>query len=255
MNPDNNHTERIEAYLEGLMERPEREAFEREMQNNHELAGEVERFRRAYQMMKLGRSLDLRGELERYSNQRSHQIRKVYLYRTFSGIAASVLILCITAYVYVRNEYSNQAVVEDYFEPYAAAGVTLKGGPMLQDISRLTQGLSEYEREEFNAAISILASIPYSDPAFREARLYMGNAYMALNEPQQAVNALEVIDNENDPAVDWYLSLAFLAKNETDLARKKLEELNSSTGDVYYQKKAGEVLRKLNSVFRSIPGI
>ena len=167
-------------------------------------------------------------EREQYHRRSKANINKYY------KIAAAVLLLLIASFLIIKSSFSPdpQSLYLAYYEPY----------PNIVDPLDRT-GNSEafsayqlYELGKYNESIEKLSAIP--DNIIKPPSLfYLGQAHMANNELEKALNCLQKIENDSNyyQIAQWHIALIFLKLDDIEQAEKQLETIIEQKGDYLKQ--------------------
>ena len=104
-----------------------------------------------------------------------------------------------------------------------------------------------FESRDYERAIGLFQSLADSIPTRDFSMLYLGHAYMGLNQTLSAISAYEKLIPEAEGALlddtRWYLSLCYLKKEMLDKAIVLLEEI--SVSDSPYRAESRQLLRSI----------
>ena len=236
---EHEHIARFEAYESGNCSESERLAMEEQLASDLAFARNYENFRMARVLMKQDHHHDVREMIERAGKQ--HQRSKTMIYK----VAAVLLLLLVSGYLLLSLQYTPDALVADYFEPYPDR-VSVMGSA--QDSQTLEDAMRAYKLKDYPEVVSLLNGNPQTD----EASLYLGVSFVALGEWQQGIDILKPL-NRNDfeyrGAARWNLALAYLGLEDTNSCIAQLEAIVAE-GEVAYQyDSAVALLADLNSIF------
>ena len=158
------------------------------------------------------------------------------------GIAASLLLMAFLAYFLLSETkpISPLAVYESYYEIFPADAETRSGKGSLE-------ALRYYEQGQYDAAIPLLEELS-EDSGNALIPVYLANAYLQINNPHQAIQALENRISSTDSTYSsqffqWYLGLAWLKAGDQQQALVFFGQLAKKEG--VYQKKSQEIIDKL----------
>lgn len=108
--------------------------------------------------------------------------------------------------------------------------------------------MQKYEQKDYAGAAMDFETTLKKDPNNYNALFYSAVSYLSTGETDKAIihlnKVLEKKDGELFDAAQWYLSLAYIKKNDTQNARKNLVELQKNPKSKY-QKQADETLRDM----------
>jgi tetratricopeptide (TPR) repeat protein len=168
-------------------------------------------------------------------------------------IAASVIIFLIAGgYWFAWSAYSDDQLYADSFATYPNQ-FSVMGS---EEKNSFTDGLEHYDRGDYKEAIASFKNISRENEYFVPAQLYTGVSYLAMEQPDSAVTALNnLLVNETtySDAARWYLALAYLKNEDESNAITLLESIVDRKGFQAHQAK--ELLQKLKSPLKKLPGI
>lgn len=219
---ETNDIERIEKYVEGKLSLEETRAFAKELCDNTDLVSEMQAYQKAVKGI---RDYGLKAELRTYHQEFFEKLanKRILYWKYISGIAASVIIIIGLVYILLFQSLSNSELFTRYFEPYPDIITTRN-----VDNSNLAKGLKSYSSGEYEMAITIFNSLPPTDPDYTTALFYMAISYLAITQPQIAIDSLEKlnrIDKTYQEQVHWYLALSYLKLDDTKSAKKQLMKI------------------------------
>ena len=125
------------------------------------------------------------------------------------------MVIFIVAYLYSYLNYNDAAIYEEAFEPHSVRGFSYRSNSD-KELSTLEKGIKAYDEAAYHQSIDILKTLPDSVSRYYEARIYLGNAYMATDEFGQAIRIFRE-DQENQDfrwRRNWYLAMAYLANHQ-----------------------------------------
>ena len=101
---------------------------------------------------------------------------------------------------------------------------------------------------EFEDAIDCFDEVLHLNSNKMEAAFYMGESYMEIEQYNEAsksfTRVIEHDDNLYVQKAEWYLAGCLLAMDNTDLARRKLAKI-ASTSSHYYKDDAAKILKRM----------
>lgn len=110
------------------------------------------------------------------------------------------------------------------------------------------RAMERYEQKDFRGAIADFERTLSNEPGNYNALFYSAISYLSTGETDKAVaNLNKVLENKEGEfydAAQWYLSLAYIKKNDPQNARKILTELRKNTKSKYH-KQAEETLEMI----------
>jgi cytochrome c-type biogenesis protein CcmH/NrfG len=254
MNQEEKHQLQIEAYLNQELTDSEMQDFEREMDQDPKLKAQFEEFESAYQFLHVYRRSQLKRELNKIAEATpDYQVKPIYK-KTWFVAAASFFVLCSSVYLYAWQNHSDQGIIDQTFAPYASGTFGLRGSQLSNQASTFQKGIQQYSQGQYDSTIHFLTQIPTEDIHYLEGQFYLGNTYLATENPKDAIMAFESANGLEamESARKWYLSLAYLADSQTEKAHVLLAELAQTSPDPHYQKKAQELQEKLGHPLRKL---
>ncbi|MEM6347070.1 MAG: tetratricopeptide repeat protein [Bacteroidota bacterium] len=210
--------EKIEAYLSDQLSPAERLAFEKELAQNPawQVILQQHQEMEAYLNDPVAQSIEAGLAKVRTKSQPLYKQIPKKVYASAAAIVLLLLMLWGIGHFQANNNYQSLAMAQ--FEPYPSL-IKLRGQEETkQDSSRLRSGLLLYESSDYEAAKLLFLDIENADLALK-AQFYLGNIYLAQNQPQAAIEVLEKVIDSGDPLLlvqsRWYLALAYLQKPES----------------------------------------
>jgi|GEM_PF-3862102 len=178
------------------------------------------------------------------------------------AIAASVSLIIVAAFIFLNKTNPEKAYQLAYNEigsgPYTFLADSDNPPLNRSDLSQKSldaeeQAYQNYQALEFEKA---LENFEIAKPELGEQNtkmlFYLGNTYLALDKPQEAIatfnELLALPDNLTRTYVSktkWYLGLSYLKANEMDKAEEIFIDLQQNATDSY-QEKAAQALDQIN---------
>lgn len=171
-------------------------------------------------------------------------VKKFYSY----SAAATILLLLTFTFIFIaRHNPSPAEVFEKNFQTYPNVVMPTTRGDNSNKNDKQT-AFYLYDSEKFSEAAIHFDRLlkAEKDPAFL---LYSALSYMETGNFDLAIERLKYMLNENsDYKVqgEWFISLAYIAKNEPNNAKPYLESLKSQ--NTSYSKKSAKILEDLQLV-------
>jgi len=124
--------------------------------------------------------------------------------------------------------------------------------PVIQDLVIETAdadiAMKQYEQKNYSGAAESFEKILVKDPADYKALFYSSVCYLSMGQTDKAiVNLTKILEYRSEGFYDdvqWYLSLAYIRKNDFKSASRILLELQKNPKSKY-QKQAGETLKEI----------
>lgn len=171
---------------------------------------------------------------------------KFFLY----SIAASIVILIALTFVFFQTSEPEEAFQLAYNEIGQGAYPFIRENPEDIELNRssipqvtadkIQQAYLEYQERNYEEAIKLFEEVRKDDKEKDEKLIfYLGNAYLANNNPQKAIDTfLEITDYNHDylSKTKWYLGLAFLKNGDLNKAQEVFEDMQENISDSYKDK-------------------
>jgi len=162
------------------------------------------------------------------------------------GMAASLLLLIVAVPVYHQQDEQRFArIFNENYQAYQALGGATRGESDGDFV--LPEAFEAYYEENYEQAIEL-----FTEASTQEDRpyiwLYLGNAYLSNEQPEEATEALQrVLDypdvnRKTELRTHWDLGLTYLKLNNEDSARRHLELLQDTKD---YGSKAQKILQSI----------
>ena len=171
-------------------------------------------------------------------------------------VYSAISIAAIITIVVTINLFNDKSGEELFLAYYAIPDneITISRGG-ISDLSPKIQELTSefydlYDKKQYSDALKSVTSTVGSDELKKipELLFYISICQLELNKTSDAERNLKQLSKLGDSfshfqAVDWYLALTFLKKNQTDDAKSLLEKIKDEKR--YYSDKAAEILTKM----------
>jgi tetratricopeptide (TPR) repeat protein len=155
--------------------------------------------------------------------------------------AAILLVLVAVGSFFLFQPPPNGDLFQKYFEPYP--NILAMKSDVNDDLSK---ALLYYELKDWDSAILLFQNVLKNDQTNSGAMFYLGNAYLAIGNNGRAIfwlSEASANDTNLSDQINWYLALAYLAKNDRPIARKYLNNLTDA--DNFYRPKAKKLLKQI----------
>lgn len=244
-----NLNQKLEDFLDGQLSSEELELLLVELENNKNLADELNLRSEVNQLIKDKGFIELQNKIAlqlNNSNSKSPIVNfgKDFL-RTWQLAAASFALVLVVGglwYILSNKPYSTEKLVIKYYKP---------ANPILQIRSvevnsddALAKAFKYYKENDYNSALKFFKSIDNQITA----KFYSGVCYIELEQYDQAIDSFTQIVNDNDnlfvEQAEWYLGLIYLMDNQKSKALDQFIKISQSEG--YYSAQANEIIKYLN---------
>lgn len=226
---DNDET--LMRYLDGEMERAEKELFESQLQTDRALKQRLESLQVAIaSVQQYGTAEKVKSVHSEMMQELSsvHKEGKVVPMRRFVkyslAIAASVIIILVGVNIFTSSQPSSEKLYNEAFVDYDVSGV--RGTESQTDIVKL------YQDHNYNAVIEKSTSQNLTS----KDSLLIGLSFLQQNKLTDAINwfkAISVQSAAKDDA-EFYLALAYLKNKNYNEALNLMEQIHSNANHVYH---------------------
>ena len=143
-------------------------------------------------------------------------------------VAASVIMLLGFSFLWLNSgSIDNNALFEDYFEPYRNVVQPVVRGE--QNMDSKSKAFEAYENKDYQTALDYF-NVALEEKNEAVIKLYKGITQLQLDNIEDAIvifEELENLPNNLEAQHNWYLALAYLKNNELENAKATLQKLNS----------------------------
>lgn len=247
----------IDRYLREEMASGEQLAFEKRLQNEPELAHEVEQLKLAKQAaeafweLKLTRELGERGKnLLKEGHGREMNASNPIFLRV--AVAAGVLIfLSIGLKWYANTYFSTSALISSHYQ-------AKRTPTFLSDANKraLSDGFAAYRERNYPQAISIFQNISLADASYSTAQMYLGYSYFESGDFQKAASAFGQVIQTGDSRylenAQWNQFLAISMEKGNFMHNSGFLEEIAKNPQHSFSKQALVLNKKLNNPLRRI---
>lgn len=247
--------ENIEAYLDDSLNETERLAFEKELDNNPDLAAAMDRHFMAHDAIELLIADNLRTELKEMAAEskikpiaaKRSSIRR---YLAPLAIAASVALMVGVFGFLQKGNYSNESILARHYTAYEMP--TVRSGSNNQ---ALAEGAQAFQAKDLDKAITYFSNIPIENPLYTKAQFYLGQTYYQNGQADKAIASFDTVaqsdDLELNEKADWYALLASLAaqQEESNSFQNRIQRIAKDTGHSYHEQ-AKAIQADLDSFWR-----
>ena len=237
--------DRLEKYLNGQLNEDEKKSLEAALRTDSQLQQELNDLR----LLRIG--IEQAGRHALLSDLKTIESKLAAVEKpvipiwrnTYWRAVAAILIMAALVFVFIPKKMNEQELFAENFTPYPNVIMPTVRGEQQPDTSLLSIAYHAYDRNEFDIAIKSFESVREKDAT---VFLYLGNCYLAINNPETAKiyfeKAIETSDVFYEQAT-WFLALTYLKQNDIRNARIQLEKLIS--GQSSYIRKAKHLLDNL----------
>ncbi len=226
----------IDNYLLGNLSEEQNQEFLLRLNSDEELRKEYAFVKNLPTALLENRSRRLRNkfstwDIENSVNGSNDSRQLLFPWKKYMAIAACIsLLIFVATMVEFNSEIDTASIFADNFSPYPSE--TVRG-------EESDKGYIFYSNRDYNKAISA-----FQKSKDESAKFFIGNSFLALNEPNRAISALNSYKGKKYKlAAQWYLALAHLQNNDSSAAKAILENLTLQKGA--YGKKAFSLLQTI----------
>jgi tetratricopeptide (TPR) repeat protein len=242
----------LQKYLDNELSEKELTRFEQELSASPDLMVDLDLYKEVDEAIADTEVLDFRAQLNdlREETRRSENGRRVFRFTRpwhYAASAALALLVAIGLATVLGRPLSNSDLFAKYMKPYELV-LTNRSID-----SEATQYLMNRAQEyflngEFEAAIGCFDEVLEINANKMEAAFYMGESYMEIQQYKEAsesfTRVIEHDDNLYVQKAEWFLAGCLLAMDETDLARRKLAKIATSSNH-YYKDDAAKIIKRM----------
>lgn len=243
----------IEAYLTNELSPEERAVFEEKIRTDPEFAEEVALQRDTHSLVEVAATLDYKAELQRIDAEMESMQRQPFFRLMTVRIAAMLLVLFACVYTIVFFQYNNQQLFGEAFSPYPDK--YMYRGEMPAADSLMKSGMEAYNQGEYSRAIPYFSQLVQTSEQ-PGASLYLGISFLSVDNPKAALPAFDLasLSATWTETANWYRALALIQDGQDKAAKAVLEDIRQQETNGY-REQATELLVKLNSSWRKLPGM
>lgn len=171
---------------------------------------------------------------------------KVISLKRWYMIAATISVILVAAISWWRLSPPESAenLYISYYEPYPDILTSRGSGEKL-----LNEGLYSYESGDYKESIGYLKNYLVTNKEHKEVLFYLGQAYLANDEPVNALRIFKDLEQENKftlkEANQWYLALTHLKLKDTSSVNETLQQIIGDTNHAY-RERSEKLIKKLN---------
>jgi len=248
---------KIHKYLTSDLPKEESENFESKIQQDPDLALEVEQQRLEYEILKVAERESMRKKLQELRAEHATEAttpsiekepvsinkNRRKLFPIITAIAASI-ILVIGLFQFVLSEETNTSnyqlalELDPYSDNSPRRGDTDKNETEFRnDFLAIVHSADKKNVQE---AINYFLSISDKNSIFYpEAQMYLGKAYLLKQDFKNAANTFQAIENStlfdkrSKDMAEYYLAVTYLLSNQEKAAQETIKKINTATNHRY----------------------
>jgi len=228
----------------------ERENFEKEVNSNPELAGELKLSRNIDAALRRDDIIDFRKKLvaaHMESKKVHHEVPVVRMHvKKFWYAAASLILLAAigsTLYFSVPRGNSTDTLFNEYYSADNLVDVTRAGD------ANIVEAVIKFQGKDYPMAARLFDNILQKDNGNIACWFYYGISCIETENYAKAEKAFNHIISDDQNLyiehAEWYLGLTFLKNNQVSKAKAQFEKI-ASNPDNFHRKDAKNLLQKLN---------
>ncbi len=244
----NDKTMLIDKYITGKIEDTELWEFKTKIDQDADLAREVELRREIYNAISNEHKMELMTTLSNIKGRKDRRIFSINIYsRQVQALAASIIVLFVVGAGLLSNFAgsgieSNYEIYNSYF---VDEGSLISNRSDATNNSLVESGITLFENGNYTEAVSTFNS----NPENVLARLYCGLSYMKLDQFNEAEKQFKYIINHHDnifiDQAEWNLGLSYLANDKTEQASVIFAKIASEKGA--YNTQASNLIKTLEN--------
>ena len=242
----------LQKYLDNELSEKELARFEQELSASPDMMAEMGLYKEVDEAIADTEVLDFRAQLNdlREETRRSESGKRVFRFTRpwhYAASAALALLVAIGLATVLGRPLSNSDLFAKYMKPYE---LVLTNRSVDNEAIQLWMNKAQgyFLNGEFEQAIDCFDEVLSLNSNKMEADFYMGVSYMEIEQHQEASESFTRViahdDNLYVQKAEWYLAGCLLAMDNTDLARRKLAKI-ASTSSHYYKDDAAKILKRM----------
>jgi len=243
--------EMIIKYLDGEVIGEEKQLFEKELESNNSLketlrlVQEVDKTIADENLVSFVEQLKETQIAVNKENQLQPKKRIVHIWKMLAA-ASFIIVLIASALLYSNYiKPSNDKIFANLYHRYEADILTRSAEP--SDVSDLIKAIQQYDKGNYQEAITKFEAIIKSDANNTAARFFIGVSFIETKNFTKAIENLSYVVVQNDTAfvehAEWYLALCYIKTKQTSQANTLLHKIAS--GNTIYKILATDALRKM----------
>ncbi len=235
----------VDRYLEGSISEQERTAFEEKLLHDETLRQQVDdmKLMRAG-IIRASRRVALENLKALESTLPPVEKKGLTLWTNLWLQAAAALVIGLITYALWPSSIHEQELLATHFEVYPNVIMPTVRGEVPNDSTLKALAFRAYDQKQFEEAEQLFNRIDNKDV---NILFYLGNCYIATNQPDKALPLFEVVKNDYnvfDEQAEWYIAVSYLKLEEREKAKETLNKIAASESS--YKTKALLILEKLN---------
>ncbi|MEN8230739.1 MAG: hypothetical protein ABFS38_21460 [Bacteroidota bacterium] len=242
----------LQKYLDNDLSERELDRFEQELSASPDLLVDLDLFKEVDEAIADTEVLDFRAQLTdlREEKRQSETGRRVFKFTRpwhYAASAALALLVAIGLASVLGRPLSNNDLFVKYMKPYE---LVLTNRTLDDNVIKETLSNAEiaYLQGDFETAIFWYNEALEKNSEKIEAEFGMGVSNMRLSEYLDANESFSKVIQHNDnlfiQKAEWFQAGCFLAMNETEHARRQLEQI-AIDANHYYRDDAAKVLNRM----------
>ncbi len=185
------------------------------------------------------------NDYDRKADAGKKKLFRKTMFARFALPAAAAISGAIFLVKLLLPSYNPDKLYAKYFEPVIAISPVTRSADAGETHS-YTAAVESYNNKKYQVAAIAFSEAIQKDPLNMSPRFFMGITQMELGNYDQAENLLEdVISRQGEYTKEarWYIGLAYIKTGNTQKAHECFEILAKSPG--FYSGRAGKILRRL----------
>ncbi|MEO9853147.1 MAG: hypothetical protein ABJH72_14090 [Reichenbachiella sp.] len=210
--------EKFDGYINNDISEESQMEFEKMLATEPELQSQFDLYKESVNALKV---VAIKNEMSAIFDKKNKatKIIKLSSWR-WAGIAASITIIISTVYLLTPGK----SLFDQYFEPYTnfISHRSASDGSM---------AMFHYSNAEYEKAFTEFENMNLLN---NKEKIYLGISYLAANRQEKSESIFkELLQTDQKPYAQWYLSLCYLKMNSNEQAVQILREIE--IGEYKYQ--------------------
>ncbi len=247
-----NYSEFIDRYLDNDLSGPELNWFEKELDSNSELQGELYLQKDLNEALSQDDILDLREKLNVIHEMVDPEPNRKKIKKTVSenwvGIAAASAVILVAIGFLLTNSINpvqtSEELFDQHYEPYIVP-TNYRSAAEINNAFHMA--LVEYGNQDYQKALLLFEKVLIKDESRMDVTLLTGISNLEIENYNKANNSFQEVINHNDnlfiEQAEWYLALCYLKTGEQEKANLQFGKI--ITDNSLYKEEAEDVLKKL----------